>query len=79
MTPEKEMVWSDGAAPFFRGVRTYSIIDNGNGTCTFKMYEKMGGIMFPMAASSIPSFDDSFNQIAEDLKAEAERIQQSKN
>lgn len=77
MTPEKEMQWSDGLAPFFKGVRTFTITNNGNGTCTFTMFEKMKGISYPMAASSIPSFDLSFEQFAADLKLEAEKIQNS--
>lgn len=79
ITTEKEMVWSDGLAPFFKGVRTFSLKDNGDGTCTFTMYEKMKGLTFPMAASSIPSFDDSFEQFAADLKSESEKIQETKD
>lgn len=77
LTPEMEMKWSDGLAPFFKGVRTYSLVDNGDGTVTFTMFEKMKGLTFPMAASSIPSFDDSFEQFASDLKLEAEKIQET--
>ncbi len=74
MDTEKQMIWSDGFAPFFKGVRTYSIVENVDGSCTFTMHEKLKGITFPMAASSIPSFDQSFEQFAADLKLEAEKI-----
>lgn len=76
---EKEMVWSDGLAPFFKGVRTFNLLENGDGTCTFTMYEKLKGLTFPMAANSIPSFDDSFEQFAADLKSESEKIQDTKD
>ncbi|MDN5205305.1 hypothetical protein QQ008_28230 [Fulvivirgaceae bacterium BMA10] len=76
---ENEMVWADGTAPFFRGVRTFSLKSNPDGTNTFSMIEKMGGLMYPMAAKHIPDFDDSFEQFAADLKREAELIQNSKN
>jgi hypothetical protein len=42
------------------------------------MTEKIGGPLFPLFASSIPSFDASFERFAADLKREAEAIQSSK-
>lgn len=79
MLPEKEMVWADGMAPFFRGVRTYSLSPNSDGSTTFSMVEKIGGLMFPMAAKHFPDFAPSFEQYAADLKKEAELIQSSNN
>ena len=66
---EKRLVWGDG-----QGNRVYTITKNGNGTITFSMTEKIGGLMFPMYAKMIPSFDQSFEQFASDLKKEAEVI-----
>ncbi len=71
--PEKRLVWGDG-----QGKRVYTITDNGNGSITFSMTEKIGGLMFPMYAKMIPSFDKSFEQFASDLKKEAETIKNSK-
>ena len=71
--PEKRLVWGDG-----QGNRVYTISKNENGTVTFTMTEKIGGLMFPMYASMIPSFDQSFEQFARDLKGEAETIMNSK-
>lgn len=73
ITNEKEMIWSDGMAPFFKGVRTYTLSDNADGSVNFYMHEKLAGIMFALAAKHIPSFDDSFEHFAADLKKEAER------
>jgi uncharacterized protein YndB with AHSA1/START domain len=69
-TPSRRLVWGDG-----KGQRSYEITPNGDGTVTFRMHERIGGIMFPLYAGAIPSFDASFNAFAADLKAEAERVQ----
>jgi uncharacterized protein YndB with AHSA1/START domain len=71
--PEKRLVWGDG-----QGNRAYTITKNANGTVTFSMIEKIGGFMFPLYAKHIPSFDQSFEQFASDLKKESEIIMSSK-
>lgn len=68
-SPEKELTWGDAM-----GNRHYLLNKNNNGTVTFSMTEKIGGPMFPLFASKIPSFDASFDQFAADLKKEAETI-----
>ena len=70
---EKRLVWGDG-----QGSRVYSITKNTDGSVTFSMTEKIGGLMFPLYAKMIPSFDTSFEQFASDLKKEAESIMNSK-
>ncbi|MFK7936644.1 MAG: SRPBCC family protein [Saprospiraceae bacterium] len=66
MTPNQKLVWGDAM-----GQRTYLIEPNGQGV-QFTMTEKIGGLMFPLFASKIPSFDESFEQFAADLKQAAE-------
>ena len=66
----KRLVWGDG-----KGRRTYMLRNNGDGTVTFTMHERIGGLMFPMYAKYIPPFDESFDRFAADLKKEAELIQ----
>jgi uncharacterized protein YndB with AHSA1/START domain len=66
--PNRRLVWGDG-----QGSRVYSIRDNNNGTITFSMSEKIGGLMFPLYAKMIPPFDNSFEQFARDLKKESEK------
>lgn len=73
--PEQKMIWSDGMAPFFKGVRTYTLDSNADGSIHFTMHEKLAGIMFALAAKHIPSFDEPFEHFATDLKKEAEAIQ----
>ena len=68
--PETKLVWGDG-----QGRRTYTLIKRGNGSTTFSMTERIGGLMFPMYAKMIPSFDQSFEQFASDLKKESENKQ----
>lgn len=70
---QKRLVWGDG-----QGARVYTLSSNGNGTLTFSMTEKIGGLMFPMYAKMIPPFDQSFEQFAGDLKKEAEAISNTK-
>jgi len=70
---EKRLVWGDG-----QGKRVYTITNNGNGSLTFTMTERIGGAMFPMYAKMIPPFDKSFEQFASDLKKESEIIMNSK-
>lgn len=71
--PEQKLVWGDG-----QGNRTYMIKKNANGTLQFTMTERIGGLMFPMYAKMIPSFDATFELFANDLKKESEAIMQTK-
>jgi uncharacterized protein YndB with AHSA1/START domain len=70
--PERRLVWGDAM-----GSRVYTIDKLDAGSVLFSMAEKIGGPLFPLFAGSIPSFDESFEQIAADLKKEAEAIQRS--
>jgi uncharacterized protein YndB with AHSA1/START domain len=71
--PEKRLVWGDAL-----GSRVYTLRRGEGGNTMFSMAEKIGGPIFPLFAGSIPSFDESFERFAADLKKEAEAIQQSK-
>jgi uncharacterized protein YndB with AHSA1/START domain len=70
--PEKRLAWGDAM-----GNRVYTIDKLDPGRVLFSMTEKIGGPFFPLFAGSIPSFDQSFEQFAADLKKEAETIQRS--
>lgn len=69
---EKRLVWGDAM-----GNRTYTLTKDAGGIL-FTMSEKIGGPLFPLFAGYIPSFDESFEHFAADLKKEAEFIQGSK-
>ena len=72
--PEKRLVWGDA-----QGSRVYSIDKGSGGGTLFSMSERIGGPLFPLFASYIPPFDESFERFAADLKKEAESIQNSKS
>ena len=61
------MVWGDAM-----GKRTYEIAKKDDSTITFSMRERIGGPLFPLFAGMIPSFDETFDKFAADLKKKAE-------
>lgn len=71
--PEKRLVWGDTM-----GNRVYTIDTSKGDNSVFTMTEKIGGPLFPLFAKYIPSFDESFERFAADLKKEAESIQSKK-
>lgn len=73
LVPDARMVWSDGMAPLFKGVRTFTLTPREDGTTDFAMVEVFSGIMLPMIRGSLPDFGPPFEQYAADLKREAER------
>jgi hypothetical protein len=70
--PEQKMVWRDGMAPMFTGVRTFTLTPKADGTTDFSMAEAYSGLMLPMIAGSLPDFGPTFEQYASDLKREAQ-------
>lgn len=70
--PREGMVWSDGFAPMFRGVRSYRLTDLGDGRTRFEMNEVLSGLMLPLIAGSLPDFAPAFEAWVADLKAEVE-------
>jgi hypothetical protein len=69
--PDRRMVWADGAAPMFQGLRVYELASADAGT-RFTMTETFSGLMLPMIAGSLPDFAPIFTQYAADLKRAAE-------
>ncbi|HEX4417224.1 MAG TPA: SRPBCC domain-containing protein [Kofleriaceae bacterium] len=73
LEPERSMVWSDGFAPMFKGVRTFTLTPNPDGSTAFSMVEVLSGMMLPMIKGSLPDFGPVFETYAADLKREAEK------
>ncbi|MEI8257198.1 MAG: SRPBCC domain-containing protein [Deltaproteobacteria bacterium] len=73
LDPGRSMVWSDGFAPMFRGVRTFTLSPNPDGSTEFSMREEFSGLMLPMIKGSLPDFGPVFEAYADDLRREAER------
>ena len=71
--PPTKLVWSDGAAPMFRGIRTYTLTPKSDGTTDFNMTEVISGFLLLMIGGSLPDFKPVFEQYAADLKREAEK------
>lgn len=72
--PESRLVWGDNM-----GNRVYTIAKGKDGQVRFTMTEKIGGPLFPLFAGAIPSFDETFEQFAADLKKAAEATYKSKS
>ena len=70
--PGRSMTWSDGMAPMFKGVRTFTLAPNSDGTTSFSMKEELSGLMLPMIRGSLPDFAPVFETYAGDLKRAAE-------
>jgi hypothetical protein len=70
--PPTRMVWADGFAPMFRGVRTFTLADAGTGLTRFRMEEVFSGLMLPMIKGSLPDFGPVFDAYAADLKRACE-------
>jgi hypothetical protein len=68
----RSMVWSDGMAPMFKGVRTFALEAGANGATEFSMKEEFSGLMLPMIKGSLPDFGPIFETYAADLKRAAE-------
>ena len=71
--PNKRLVWGDA-----QGSRVYTLDKGSGNSLLFTMTEKIGGPLFPLFSRFIPSFDESFERYAADLKKEAESIQKTK-
>ncbi len=72
VTPSRAMTWSDGMAPMFRGVRTFSLAPTADGGTEFEMREEFAGVLLPMIKRSLPDFGPVFEAYAADLKRAAE-------
>ena len=70
----RSMTWSDGMAPMFKGVRTFTLTPNADGTTEFAMKEEFAGVMLPMIKGSLPDLAPVFEAYAADLKGAAEEL-----
>jgi hypothetical protein len=70
--PGRSMVWSDGMAPMFKGIRTFTLRPGSEGSTEFSMREEFSGLMLPMIKGSLPDFAPVFETYAADLKRAAE-------
>ncbi len=67
------LIWKDGFAPMFSGVRTFDLQTRQDGSTDFTRTEVFKGIMLPMIKGSLPDFKANFEQYAADLKNASEK------
>ena len=74
LVPSQRMIWSGGMPlGLFKGVRTFTLTDQGAGTTRFDMREEFSGPMLPLIWKSMPDLGPSFQQFANGLKVRAEQ------
>jgi hypothetical protein len=71
--PGRKMVWA-GGIPFglFKGERTFTLTERGDGTVEFRMSEAFSGLLSPLIERSIPNLQPAFDEFAAALKKQAE-------
>jgi hypothetical protein len=57
----------------FKGVRTFALVPDGNGSTRFTVREEYTGPLLRMIWRSMPDLGPSFSRFADGLKARAER------
>ena len=71
--PDRRMTWTGGFALVFKGVRTFELRQQDEGSTDFVMEERFSGLMLPIVRGSMPDFGPVFASFANDLKRGAER------
>ena len=69
----RRMVWTGGMPlGLFKGVRTFELTPDGNGSTSFSMEEAYSGALAGMMFKQIPDLNGPFEQFASSLKKAAE-------
>jgi hypothetical protein len=72
-SPPRRMSWVGGMPlGLMKGVRTFTLTPQQDGTTRFDMREEFTGPLVPLVWRSMPDLGPSFTQFAEGLKARAE-------
>jgi len=74
VVPGRRMIWSDGFTGIFKGVRTFMLNPQDDGSTDFSMEEKFSGLMFALVKGMLPDFGPIFEAYANNLKREAEAM-----
>ena len=71
--PQRRMTWSSGMPlGLFKGVRTFTLSPQGNGSVHFTLRELFSGPLLPLVGRSIPDMTENFQQFVQGLKERAE-------
>ena len=72
--PGRKMTWSGGMPlGLFKGVRTFTLTPQADGSIEFTLREAYSGPLLPLFARSIPNLTKTFEDFAAGLKAFAEK------
>lgn len=73
LEPHRRMTWRSGMPlGLFKGVRTFTLQPDDNGTVEFTLREVFSGPLLPLIGRSIPDMTENFQQFVEGLKRRAE-------
>jgi hypothetical protein len=73
--PGRRMVWSGGMPlGLFKGVRTFTLTPQGDGTTVFQSREEFSGPLLPVIGRTMPDLQPSFDRFAAELKRRAEGV-----
>jgi hypothetical protein len=71
--PNQKMTWTGGMPlGLFKGVRTFTLVPQGDGSIDFTLREDYSGPLLPLFGGSIPDLTKTFEDFAAGLKARAE-------
>ena len=71
--PGQKMTWAGGMPlGLFKGVRTFTLTPQENGTIYFTLREVFSGPLLPLIGRTIPDLTTTFQEFAEGLKKHAE-------
>ncbi|GIK36829.1 MAG: hypothetical protein BroJett011_06620 [Chloroflexota bacterium] len=71
--PGQRMVWTGGMPlGLFKGVRTFTLEPQGDGSVDFAVREEFSGPLLPLFAGSLPDLNKTFQDFVLGLKAHAE-------
>src|SRR5262245_48491545 len=74
VVPEAHMTWTGGVIGLFSGIRTFDLEPASSASTAFAMEERFSGLMLPLVRRFLPDFGEIFERYADDLKREAERL-----
>lgn len=74
--PGQQMTWTGGMPlGLFKGVRTFTLTPQNDGTTEFTVRETFSGPMLPLIGGSLPDMNQPFADFAAGLKARAEALE----
>lgn len=72
--PGEKMTWTGGMPlGLFKGVRTFTLRPQANGSIEFTLREEYSGLLLPSIGRTIPDLTQTFEEFAAGLKAFAEK------